>query len=232
MRLSLIEWASRREKNSGVNIYSENFATQWNPQHEPSAANNEKWKCLETIRQNAKDLHDTPAQIVTQNLQCVSAATQGVIPRIQTMKSTIRKIQAGTGNSYPMSHAREDINLTISFEQDAKGRDFLLYDLGASADRIMIFGTEINLLCGTFKVSPPLFDQAFVIHGFQSLPEGLHQYSNDPEFAFQILYLNALACIPPDDVQLAYDVLTDEPFFVVDGMQTLLAEFTTYFELT
>ncbi|KAF2883229.1 hypothetical protein ILUMI_22944, partial [Ignelater luminosus] len=227
-----------------------------------------------TIRQNAKDLHDTPAQIVAQNLQCVSAATQGVMPGIHTMKRTIRKIQAGTGNT-SIQHTREDINLTISFQEDAKENDFLLYDLGASGDRIMIFATEVNLrflsacntwlVDGTFKVSPSLFDQVFVIHGYrsgssfpllyclastrteplqhtpefsravyrkmQSLPEVLHQCSNDPEFAYQIRQLNALAFIPPDDVQLVYDVLMDEPFFMAHGMQTLLAEFTTYFEL-
>ncbi|KAF2895342.1 hypothetical protein ILUMI_10832 [Ignelater luminosus] len=123
-------------------------------------------------------------------------------------------------------------------------------DLGASADRIMIFGKEANLrfpsacgtwlVNGTFKVSPSLFDQVFGIHGYRiavyrklhSLPEVLHQYSNDPEFAHKIHQLYALAFIPPDDVQLVYDVLMDEPFFVVDGIQTLLVEFTTYFELT
>ncbi|KAF2891276.1 hypothetical protein ILUMI_14897 [Ignelater luminosus] len=114
-------------------------------------------------------------------------------------------------------------------------------DLGASADRIMIFGKEANLrfpsacgtwlVDGTFKVSPSLFDQA-VYRKLHSLPEVLHQYSNDPEFAHQIHQLNALAFIPPDDAQLVYDVLMDEPFFVADGIQTLLVESTTYFELT
>ncbi|KAF2884575.1 hypothetical protein ILUMI_21614 [Ignelater luminosus] len=71
-----------------------------------------------------------------------------------------------------------------------------------------------------------------VYRKIQSLPEVLHLYSNDPEFAYQIRQLSALAFIPPDDLHLVYDVLMDEPFFVADGMQPLLAEFTTYFELT
>ncbi|KAF2902471.1 hypothetical protein ILUMI_03715 [Ignelater luminosus] len=66
-----------------------------------------------TIRQNAKDLHDTPAQTVAQDLQCVSSATQGVIPQIQIMKRTIRKTRGGTGNNYSIPCTREDINLTI-----------------------------------------------------------------------------------------------------------------------
>ncbi|KAF2882179.1 hypothetical protein ILUMI_24005 [Ignelater luminosus] len=156
---------------------------------------------------------------------------------------------------------------------------------GASADCIMIFGTEVNLrflstcdtwlVDGTFSFAPNratttyfrileslksnelILQPKFITRDFekpslnafrssfpaekmllsvyckiQSFPEVLHQYSNDLEFAYEIRQSNALASIPPHDVHLVYDVLMDEPFFVADGMQTLLAEFTTYFELT
>ncbi|KAF2892223.1 hypothetical protein ILUMI_13949 [Ignelater luminosus] len=151
-----------------------------------------------------------------------------------------RKIRAGTGSNYPIPHTREDINLAISFQQDAKGNDFFLH-LGASADRIIFLeqkptSAERRSLC--FTASPrteplqhnPEFSRA-VYCKFHSLPEVLHRYSNDPEFAYQTRQLNALDFIAPDNVQLVYDFLIGEPFFVADGMQTLRAECTICFEL-
>ncbi|KAF2888524.1 hypothetical protein ILUMI_17649 [Ignelater luminosus] len=104
----------------------------------------------------------------------------------------------------------------------------------------MDIAAEHRSLC--FTASPrteplqhtPKFSRVWkaVYRKFHLLPEVLHQYSNKPEFAYQIYQLNALAFIPADDVQLVYDVLMDEALLVADGIRTLLAEFTTYFELT
>ena len=53
----------------------------------------------------------------------------------------------------------------------------LLFDSGPGNDRIVIFSTTRNLklMCecdnwfadGTFKTSPPLFSQVYIIHGFK-----------------------------------------------------------------
>lgn len=129
------------------------------------------------IRQDAKSTNDQPASIISRNVGHVSAAAQGVLPLKQNLKRTIRDVRASGVGSLVQPHRREDIVLPASFQKSKGGADFLLFDSGPEASRILVFATRENLdflaSCpvwladGTFKVAPSLFDQLFVLHGIR-----------------------------------------------------------------
>ena len=71
--------------------------------------------------------------------------------------------------------SRSDLVLLESFTELRTGEQFLKFDSGDNNQRILIFSTDANVeqlsrskhwyADGTFKTSPSLFDQFFVIHG-------------------------------------------------------------------
>lgn len=146
--------------------------------HEPRAIKSEIRKFQMNICKDAKETHETPAQIISQNLGHLSAAAKGHLPMAHHLKRTVRRVRGQTIKHPPNPSRREDIKFPEIFQKTANGSNFILFDSGEKSDRILIFGTLANLeflkncdlwLCdGTFKVSPPLFDQVFVIHGLRN----------------------------------------------------------------
>ena len=77
----------------------------------------------------------------------------------------------------------EELQIPIEFQRTTKNDVFLLYDSGPQLRRILIFGTQRNvemlmlariwLADGTFKTSPILFEQVYVIHALRGGPEPL-----------------------------------------------------------
>jgi len=67
-----------------------------------------------------------------------------------------------------------DLKIADEYTKTMKGEQFLIFDSGASQDRILIFSNENNLklmdqstnwlVDGTFKTVPSLFYQLFTIH--------------------------------------------------------------------
>ena len=74
----------------------------------------------------------------------------------------------------------EELIIPLEYRLTAKGDDFLLYDSGPGPQRILIFGTQMNLEMlntsqiwlsdGTFKTAPTLFAQVYCIHGLRGGP--------------------------------------------------------------
>ncbi|KAF2904597.1 hypothetical protein ILUMI_01578 [Ignelater luminosus] len=112
-----------------------------------------------------------------------------------------RLLKRVSAHNHEQREIREDINLPVSFQRDARGyreNNLPLFDSGVSADKIIIFGSAANvryfiacdtsLVDDTFKVAPSLFDQVFVIH----------EYRNGNSFPL-------LSCLTPNRTTTTYN---------------------------
>lgn len=145
--------------------------------HLPDAIGNENRETLNMIKESARTTSDAPNLLIARHTATISNACKGSLPLKQNIKRCIRNVRSLEGGSLNNPHRREDIHLPESFTT-YNGQSFLLHDSGPINDRVMIFGTEKNLdflkTCdvwmfdGTFKSSPVLFDQIFVIHGYRN----------------------------------------------------------------
>ncbi|KAF2880267.1 hypothetical protein ILUMI_25906 [Ignelater luminosus] len=185
------------------------------------------------------------SQIVVQKLQCVSAATQGATLILFHIQASADRIiifgkeanlrflgVCGTWlvhRTFKVSPLFDQVFVIHGYRNETSFP--LLYYLPRTEPLQHTPEFSKTILKRLQIVFPEADQKGYFFHfsqavyrKFHSLPEVLHQYSNDSEFAHQIRQWNALAFIPPDDVQLVYDILMDEPFFVADGIQTLLAE--------
>lgn len=89
----------------------------------------------------------------------------------------MRNVRAKENSGPPLPIARHQIIFTDEYTKTEKNENFLAYDSGAEADRILIFSTQGNLDLvrrsnhwhgdGTFKTVPPLFEQLYTIHGLE-----------------------------------------------------------------
>jgi len=146
-------------------------------EHRANAIAVEVKQAMSSIRQQASTSSDTPSKIISSNVTSLSSAAQGALPLLHNLKRGIRKMRHASGGSLAVPHRREDINLPEEFTTTVNGDNFLLFDSGPNSDRILIFGTtdhlnflkhsDILLADGTFKSSPNLFDQLFIIHGMR-----------------------------------------------------------------
>lgn len=114
--------------------------------HPTSSVNVELRQIRTKIRHDARSSNDQPATIISRNVEQVSAAAQGVLPLKQNLKRTIRDIRAAGSGSLSQPHRREDIVLPASFQKSKRGADFLLFDSGSEASRILIFATQDKLI--------------------------------------------------------------------------------------
>ena len=93
-----------------------------------------------------------------------------------TLKRSVQKVrQEKFQGSLQTPTSRSDLVIPEQITTLVDGENFLLFDSGNNAQRIVIFGTQQGLeilaraenwYCdGTFKASPSLFEQLFIIHG-------------------------------------------------------------------
>jgi len=114
--------------------------------------------------------------IIGANIQNMSENAKIFLPRMETMKRSIRRVREGNNRPAPQANNRGFV-----FPDDQKilenGEQFLQYDNGNNESRILIFGTTTSLsfladsddwfMDGTFKVTPPQFAQLYTIHGLR-----------------------------------------------------------------
>ena len=129
--------------------------------------------CRETkigIKRRAQETQDSSHSIVGESLLTVSEGTAAKLLKLDSLKRTIqRTIQRERERvlAAPVQPATlQELNLPPEYQRTAKGEQFLLYDSGPEAQRILIFGTQRNLdmleasqvwlADGTFKTAPGL----------------------------------------------------------------------------
>ncbi|OXA59365.1 AKT-interacting protein [Folsomia candida] len=171
--------------------------------HEPKPIACDAKKVMTKIRQAASSSSIAPAQLIANEVRQMPAASQGHMPLAHNIKRGIRKVRGVTTGSLIVPSKREDIKLPDSFKITSNNENFLAFDSGSHADRIMIFSTARNLeflsqcnvwlVDGTFKSSPVLFDQLFILHGMRN------------ESTFPLIY-----CLTPNRTSGTYIRLLSE----------------------
>lgn len=145
--------------------------------HGSDAAAVEVNRVLNAIKERAKTTVETPAQIITTEVQNVTQAVQGMMPRNGTIRKVIQRQRRAVNAPPPAPVDLQTLIIPEDFQryETSPGHfeEFLLIDTGAGPNRILVFGRERNMewsgeirslyMDGTFKQSPPLFHQIYVI---------------------------------------------------------------------
>ena len=140
--------------------------------------------CLETktgIKRKAQETQDTTHHIIGEHLMTVTQGSATKLPKIDSIKRTIRRQRQIANNVHPQPTSLGDLVLPVEYQQTTKGDQFLLYDSGQEqSQRFLSFGTiqniemlrnsQIWLADGTLKSAPSLFVQVYVIHSLRDGP--------------------------------------------------------------
>ena len=130
--------------------------------------------CLETksgIKRKAQQTQDSTHHIVGENLATVTQNAAIKLPKIDSLKRTIRRQRQIINHAYPQPLTLADLVLPLEYQQTTKGDQ-------SHSNRFIIFGTHqiIEMLRnsqiwladdGTFKSTPALFAQVYVIHSLR-----------------------------------------------------------------
>ena len=132
------------------------------------------------IKRRARDSNDPVHHIVGDELEDAATETVIKLPKIDSLKRTIRRERQIVNAVPAQPDSLEELIIPPEYTFTAKGDNFLLYDSGDGPQRFIIFGTQINIemlntsqiwLCdGTFKTAPRLFAQVYCIHGLRGGP--------------------------------------------------------------
>lgn len=145
--------------------------------HAPDAAKVEVKRAMAKVKAKAKTTQEATHQIVASTLRDVSTAVAGQLPPIRSIKQTVRRARRQDGVPLANPSNIDDLIIPDVYKKTLKGDDFLKYDSGSGPNRILIFTTSSNLQLmsdcpnwyadGTFKCTPPLFNQLYTIHAVQ-----------------------------------------------------------------
>lgn len=143
--------------------------------HIANAAEIEGMKMMNNIRDHAKRTQDAPHFIVSTASVGVSQAAAAILPKVSSIKRTIRNVRTKHEAAPALPVHRSDIVIPENYKNTKNGEEFLLFDSGPTEDRLLIFSTRRNLRLlaqaehwyadGTFKTVPHLFHQLYTIHG-------------------------------------------------------------------
>ena len=142
--------------------------------------------CLETkvgIKRKAQETQDSTHCIIGEHLISVCEGTAAKLPKIESLKRTIRRQRQVTNSVLPQPSNLEHLEIPEVYKRTSKGDVFLLFDSGPELLRILIFGTHQNigmledsqfwLADGTFRTAPTLFKQVYTIHALRGGPNPL-----------------------------------------------------------
>lgn len=144
--------------------------------HPVNSALMEKAEEQEKLRESALS-GNSPHVVVSTLLANCSSQAAVVLPTKSSMKRNVQRVQEvrdANNRVIRLPNTREEILIPEKFSKTIKGDEFILYDSGASNNRMIVFGTRENLrklahhrdwyMDGTFSSSPALFAQLFTIH--------------------------------------------------------------------
>ena len=147
-----------------------------NHNHTPNSADCEKRELLANLKSTGKASTESTGGIVATAIEGLPVAVLGKLPPLASMKRTVQRARQETiQGALKNVSSRSELILPESFTKLKTGEQFLKFDSGNNNQRILIFSTLDNLAQlssskhwyadGTFKTSPSLFEQFFVIHG-------------------------------------------------------------------
>ncbi|KAB0803766.1 hypothetical protein PPYR_00736 [Photinus pyralis] len=124
----------------------------------------------------ARTTQETPQQILAEVVSEAHANVAALLPRKDSLKRSIRAMRK-VGNMPRLPQTIDQLNIPQEFREiniDGTLHQFLLWDSGIEANRILMFGTRQNLHLlfrseewfadGTFSSAPALFQQLYTIH--------------------------------------------------------------------
>lgn len=145
--------------------------------HVPDAAKIAARKTVEDIKLRAATTQEAGHQIVASTAAVVTAAVAAQLPSVNGLKQTIRRERREKEIPLPNPENLQDLIIPDAYKTTTSGENFLSYDSGPGQNRFLIFATQRNLdrmvQCenwyadGTFKSSPPLFQQIYTIHALR-----------------------------------------------------------------
>jgi len=143
--------------------------------HGPDPVEIEVRVAQQEMKAAAASSSEPTAVIVSKMVSSVSRAAVGSMAKVSSCKRTVRRVRhVNLQGALVTPNSRCDLVLPQLFTSLQSGENFLAFNSGANLDRILMFTCAENLkflqfskswFCdGTFKSSPSLFDQLFIIH--------------------------------------------------------------------
>ena len=124
-------------------------------------------------RRGAEETHTPPSIITRDALAIVDSETRVAMPNEDVLKRTVRRVRRG--NQEPLPRTLDDVEQLPERFHSVGGHNWLMHDSGQEAPhRIILFGlrttiammsrSTIWLMDGTFKTTPTVVAQLYVIH--------------------------------------------------------------------
>jgi len=134
-------------------------------------------KVVTAIKERATSTQEAGHQILATTSAVVPASVAVQLPSIRGMKQAMRRVRRVEQLPLPTPEHLDSLVIPDAYKRTLSGENFLLHDSGPGQNRFFIFSTERNLermrQCehwyadGTFKSSPPLFQQIYTIHALK-----------------------------------------------------------------
>ena len=105
--------------------------------------------CLETkagLKRKAQETQDTTHHIIGQGVMVLTEGAAAKLPKLESLKRTIRRQRQSTTNFRPQPATLEDLQIPDEYQRTNKGDLFLLFDSGPETQRIVN-----SVLIGTLK---------------------------------------------------------------------------------
>lgn len=151
--------------NGMVTLYKDNH------NHTPDVAKIVAKKIVTLIKESSLDSTATPQGIIAEQTAGISESISASLPSVRAMARTIQRNRQVVKFPLAVPMSSADLVIPDMYKLSLAKENFLLFDTGATRDRIIIFGTTRNLELmdncenwyadGTFKVSPMIFQQVF-----------------------------------------------------------------------
>jgi len=128
-----------------------------------------------SLNQEAKETKQSTTEILCSATQGLSLEAVSSLPQLNSLKKKVRCVRNKEDRVINPA-TLTDLEIPQKYAVLPSGEQFFLFDSGSEeANRVLIFGTQQNVkhlkLCehwfsdGTFKISPLLFEQLFVVLG-------------------------------------------------------------------
>ena len=151
--------------------------------HNADPALVEKGKIISKIKLRASETMEQTCVVINECLENVNEACHKVMPSHSALPKMVRRERKDLSAFPPNPTSLEELVIPVDI-QNYELEKFLLADNQDSSCRIIIFGKESNthllkevkkvFVDGTFKITPPLFCQVYVILG--EMHGGMHPF--------------------------------------------------------
>ena len=169
---------------------------------EPSQAECQVTKVKAGIKRRAEETEETTQQILSTELRIISDGVAANLPLPETLCRNVRHCCQGRNMPPTPAHTEDIPDLPQVYRNTTNGDSFLVYCSGfGDEERVFIFASQdaLQFLAdsehwytgGTFRVSPEVFFQLYIIHGQHDgriFPGVISLLPNKNENTYNILF--------------------------------------------